>query len=991
MPVFGQYSEESKIHYTVNDGLPSSTCYDIVQDDRGFLWIATEGGMTKYDGYDFKTFTTSNGLVDNEVVKLEKDTYDRIWMNTNRELSYLLNDSVDISDEVLNSTLNWNFKVIEDTHGILWVARVNTIKAYDAKTLEPIEIKNFGSSDKRNGFILGVHDDAFWVAYEQTLYKFHGTQLVDSIPFQDHIDLFSHYSSFLQIESPYLYYNKGKELRRFHLDEHSDDLFTKLDGKVRQLNVEQDQVWLLTEHSLNYLKLDARGNVSTSDKMLDGDLCSRFLFDDNKNLWVCLYKNGIMMFPPTNSKMEVTNFDTYGSNNLESVVGYYGKLILGSEKGDIYFMENGAITRLNLDASTRFPVDRIIDILPLNENEYLVSADSGIHHLKDGKIRKMVTTNGKNIFLKEDRLLVNCYNGLYETSLDKLLDPKTKLGNANDILQRIRNKRSYTSILDKDNTIWNGNVIDGLTKISLKDTFYFKSLSNIFKCTISRLIELDNGLICAVTKGEGLILIKDRNFKQINIENGLSSDFCYDVCAEGNNIYVATNKGANIIELKDFEKFDFTISIIDMHNGLRSNEVQDVEYYNGQLYLATNSGLVKYDLHGVMDKVVTKQIFIEEFLVNGEYMPVKETYTLRSHENNIRIKYISPDIASSQNTVYAYQLEGIDEEWISTTATETHYSNLATGTYKFNYKLGSGGSGDDDIKTIEIEIEPKFVQSSMFKFLILSGIGFLFLVPLYFSYHSQKRNLLNLLVQKKSSEVDEKMRLLELSNSRLVSSNKELEQFAYIASHDLQEPINTIKGFGEILKTKFDAEKDTEALKMLDIISSSSSRMKSLVQDLLVFSRIGKEKKRSMIDMNELMQNIMNDMTDRIKQNKAQVNWNNLPYTLGYRVELRSLFQNLLSNAMKFQKEGVAPIIDISAREIESGFEFSVKDNGIGIGAKHKERIFEIFQRLHNKDEYEGTGIGLAHCKKIVTLHNGTIWVESELGEGCNFKFTIEV
>lgn len=386
----------------------------------------------------------------------------------------------------------------------------------------------------------------------------------------------------------------------------------------------------------------------------------------------------------------------------------------------------------------------------------------------------------------------------------------------------------------------------------------------------------------------------------------------------------------------------------------------------------------------------TQKISITDLEVNGVQQLLKEKYELNAYENNISISYRSSENSLDKRFVYAFKLLGLDENWNHTTSTEVHYDNLKPGKYKFVCKPSLTVNDDMTSRPIEININPKFIHSNTFKILVLTGIGFFFLIPLYFSYHSRKQNILASLIQKKSSEVEEKMKLLELSNSRLVSSNKELEQFAYIASHDLQEPINTIKGFSEILKTKFEKDTDPDAIKMLDIISSSSTRMKSLVQDLLVFSRIGKEMQRSMIDMNALIEDITNDMTERIKSNKAQIRCDNLPYILGYKVELRSLFQNLLSNAMKFQKEGVLPVVVISAKEIDTGFEFSVKDNGIGIGNKHKERIFEIFQRLHNKDEYEGTGIGLAHCKKIVNLHNGTIWVESELGKGCNFKFTIE-
>jgi len=386
---------------------------------------------------------------------------------------------------------------------------------------------------------------------------------------------------------------------------------------------------------------------------------------------------------------------------------------------------------------------------------------------------------------------------------------------------------------------------------------------------------------------------------------------------------------------------------------------------------------------------LAKNVIITNFEVNSVTQPLLEKYSLKGYQNNIKINFVSTE-NSVKNFVYAYKLEGADDNWVHTTSTEVYYSNLMPGTYRFYCKPSIEAIDNLKMKSIEIKINPRFIHSWIFKILILTAIGLLFLIPLYFSYYSQKQNILASLIQKKSGEVEEKMRLLELSNSRLVSSNKELEQFAYIASHDLQEPINTIKGFSEILKTKFEKDTDLDALKMLDIISSSSTRMKSLVQDLLVFSRIGKEVQRSMIDMNALIEDITLDMTERIKSNKAQIKCENLPYLLGYKVELRSLFQNLLSNAMKFQKEGVLPEVLITAKEIEDGFEFSIKDNGIGIGEKHKERIFEIFQRLHNKDEYEGTGIGLAHCKKIVTLHNGTIWVESELGNGCNFKFTIK-
>ena len=992
MPLSGQYSEDSQVHYTVNDGLPSSTCYDLLQDEQGFLWIATEGGLTKYDGQNFKTFTTSNGLVDNEIVNIQKDNENRIWMNTNGPLTYIINDSVYVLNSELNTNLNWDFKVLNAKEDILWISRVNSINAYDAKTLDKIEITKPTKSRDLPYFIAGTHEGSTWIAYKNILYQYKGSSLVDSVDLGKELLSQNPFDSYFHIQSPHLYYVKNQNLYKYHLRERTESIFCEADEKIRQLVFKEDVLWMLTQNGLHKLLVEKDGSASYVDVMLKDALCSRIIFDENDNMWTAIYKDGLKQYTPENKNILTTNFENIGSNNLESVLANDGKILLGSEKGDLYTVEEGKINNYKISKDEGSAVNRILDILPIKSNGYIISTDNGICHFVNGKFKQLLRTNGKNIFLKGDRLLINSYNRLYEGDLNKLLSIKMPLDihSASDYLTEIELKRSYTSLIDREDNIWNANVITGLSKRTKDSIFYYKSLSNIFNCTISRIIELDNGIIAAVTKGEGLILIKDKVVKQITSKNGLSSNFCYDVDAEGNQIFIGTNKGLSIVELKDFVKFDFTVRIINQHNGLESNEVQDLEYFKGKLYLATNNGLVEYDLSHEAKRKRNKKIFITEFQVNGETRKISKEYIFSSTENNLRIQYISPDITSNENIIYAYQLEGVDEDWIYTTSNETHYSNLESGEYRFKYKLGNNENSDPDINSFDIVIEPQFVESSMFKILILSGLGVLFLIPLYLSYHSQQQSLLATLLQKKSGEVEEKMQLLQKSNTRLVSSNKELEQFAYIASHDLQEPINTIKGFSDMLKKKYEETNDEQSVKMLEIISSSSSRMKSLVQDLLIFSRIGKEKKKSMVDMNALLENIMKDLTDRIKSNGAIVTWDNLPYIPGYQVELRSLFQNLLSNAMKFQKPGVAPVIKISSKKIIDGVEFSVKDNGIGISDTHKERIFEIFQRLHNKDEYEGTGIGLAHCKKIVALHHGDIWVESELGEGCNFKFTIE-
>ncbi len=223
----------------------------------------------------------------------------------------------------------------------------------------------------------------------------------------------------------------------------------------------------------------------------------------------------------------------------------------------------------------------------------------------------------------------------------------------------------------------------------------------------------------------------------------------------------------------------------------------------------------------------------------------------------------------------------------------------------------------------------------------------------------------------------------------LESKNKELEQFAYIASHDLQEPLRTVTNYIQLLKKNSLFGGGNVGLTYLNASEDAISRMRTLIKQLLAYSRLGRSKKLSKVDTNLLLDNVISDLNGIIKSSKARIAFKNLPTIMAYELELKQLFQNLISNSIKFQKKGVAPQVIITSKETKKEWLFSVTDNGIGIDSKSKDKIFLIFQRLHSAEEYEGSGIGLANCKKIVELHKGRIWVESEPEKGSVFNFTI--
>jgi len=231
--------------------------------------------------------------------------------------------------------------------------------------------------------------------------------------------------------------------------------------------------------------------------------------------------------------------------------------------------------------------------------------------------------------------------------------------------------------------------------------------------------------------------------------------------------------------------------------------------------------------------------------------------------------------------------------------------------------------------------------------------------------------------------------LRQLHMTKIENKNKELEQFIYIASHDLRAPIQSISSCSQLLIEDSAFEQNEVAKTSLNFIKKAASRMKELIDGLLDYGHIGKNSEIAEVDFNKILKAVTDDLSYDIKKSNAKITVEELPTLEAYETEIRLLFQNLLANAIKFQKPNIDPEIFITFEKHKGYWKFNVKDNGIGISPNHKEKIFIIFQRLHGQDVYKGTGIGLSHCRKIVELYNGKIGVDSELGKGSTFYFTI--
>jgi two-component system, chemotaxis family, sensor kinase Cph1 len=252
------------------------------------------------------------------------------------------------------------------------------------------------------------------------------------------------------------------------------------------------------------------------------------------------------------------------------------------------------------------------------------------------------------------------------------------------------------------------------------------------------------------------------------------------------------------------------------------------------------------------------------------------------------------------------------------------------------------------------------------------------------------RRMLERSLELTSHELNDKTAQIETQKDELQRSNQELEQFAYIASHDLQEPLRTVQSYVQLLRKRYADKLDTDANEFMDFAVEGATRMRTLIDDLLTYARLASRARPfERTELAVVLAETVRALKIRLDEKQATIKQSELPAVNGDKRQLGQLLQNLISNAVKFHKPGVHPTVTIAAERRGHEYVISVADDGIGIAPEYKEKIFVIFQRLHSRDEYDGTGLGLAVVKKIVERHGGRIWVESEVGNGAKFLFTI--
>ncbi len=1031
----------------IKGGLQSNTIKVLHTDSKGTLWIGTRyGGLTKYNQKQQKwtTYTHKEGdptsISNNDILAIEEDSAGRMWIGTEDGLNVYHSESDSFTSFLRNkndpSALQAKaiLSISEDEKGWIWVGTWGgglylMLPPKDGSPLANTLFKHItlGENlsaqhiwaiyqDKSKRYWIGTFGDGLNLMHlpidasndknqQDWLPTFQNFRRTDNDP-----TTLSHNSikNIYQDTNQRLWVGTVEGLNYVDLDNLSTDKpvedisalkFHRLYNESRnsqslihnEINLiyedRQGLMWFSTYSGISQYNPQANqfSFINLLQTSVSNNYYNSFYINDNNIAWIGSGENGLILYDLSSKKTVSHSFKAIKNKYINSVYSpNKTQLYLGSRKG-IFILD------LLTQTSKEYP-------FPESINKKL--GDLTINNfLKDSKNRLWLSSEKGLLKLDEK-------TGIYTAYVSNMDDPTSISDN------------SITSILeDANQSIWIGT-FDGLNRVikegpDKKLTFKrFKNdlqdKSSIFSNRIVGLKNLDNIIYIATTNGLGSYDLETKEFINHSVSN-----FKYTIHAinitSNKVIWASTSNG--ILKFnpatKQFNEFVKKDGIEELTFGKGACG----EDTNGNIYFGSKNGLTKFNPKNIKVNTTPPPVFVttiksinseREYYSEAVY---KDTLVLKSDNYYLSLDFAALNYNRSYKNIYAYKLIGLDEDWNYTSINpNATYTNLKPGSYTFKVKAANNnGIWNETGATLHI-IRPAAFHETKWYLLSIIGSIVLFLSAIFAAYMNGKKEhyrtieTYNLQLQKeviakeKSQQaLQEREKQLNKKNQELKRSNQELEQFAYIASHDLQSPLRTINSFSGLLEKSLGDKLTNQEADFLGFITTSIYNMQNLVDDLLTFSKLNATtRKIQSFDPNNLLASIQLDMDSHLKEKNTRISISDFPKAIhADKTQLKQLFQNLVSNGIKFTKQGISPHIKISCQEEKAFWEFCVADNGIGISEEYQDKIFKIFQRLHSNADYEGTGIGLAICKKIVDQHEGKIWINSEVDKGSKFFFTI--
>lgn len=1035
--------------FTGNEELPNLSISSIVQDHDDFLWFGTQGGLVRYDGaryllYEHDPYDRSS-LGHNLVQTMFLAPDGVLWVGTYHGLSRFDADSDSFTnyshdpDDPTSLSNDVVVSIASDADGSIWVGTLGGLNHFDpeSETFTRYYADDDDPASIANDAVRALLFDStgtLWIGSYGGLdrYDREHDRFLQVAPVADDPDTLASplVMSIAEAAPGELWIGCwGAGLSRYRIETGEFEHHKLSDDRVYALNAEDDRtVWVATwggglvgfdtetEEATTYRYRDSRKDS------LSHDVVYSFAYDTAGILWIGTNGGGLCRIDERKDDFIVFRHDAEEKGSLSA-----GKVnaIYQDRFGDLWFgIYNGGLDRWDEETGRMvhhrpdpndpgsLPNETVLALMEDDEDELWVASLGGLSRY-DRDTNRFVTMahSPDDPNSLADNLVYDVHQspdgkfwiGTYNRGVD-LYDPTTGIfthyPHRPDDPNSLSDNLVYDIIEDQSGTVWIGTnmglnrydpAIDGFVRY-LHDIDDLESLSGN---TIRTLFEDSSGRLWIGTTGGGLNRYdpETNGFIHYTRREGLPSNTIMAILEDGRNrLWLATTAGITIFDPDHgvvISNIDESDGLIDTH--FNAGKLRDTE---GNLYFGTVSGVCRFTGLDAENNTHIPKIHITGIRILNE--PVRfgrpihevERVEISYKDRYVAFEFAALDFAAPEQNQYAYRLAGFDKDWIHAgTRNFTSYTNLPPGRYTFEVR----GSNNDGVwsetgASLEVRVTPPWARTWWAYLLYtVAGIGFLYLLMRYRS---------SFLLKQKIEELESTKAQLETANAQLVRTNQDLDDFAYIASHDLREPLRGISNYASFLIEDHGDTLSDDGQRMIDTVVKLSSRMNRLIGSLLDYSRIGRQELEiGSINPADVIAEVTESLGTLIAEKHAHITVaSNLPRVKADEMLVYTIFYNLITNGIKYNDSDDIRISIRGALDATSGMAaFEVSDNGIGIPTERHDYVFKIFKRLHEREAYGGgSGAGLTIVQKAVERHGGTVSFESEVGEGTTFSFTLK-
>ena len=960
-------------HYTSAEGLPQAQVYAIRQDRLGYLWFATYGGLSRFNGAEFRTWTKEDGLTSNSVFDVVEDRDGRLLIATSGGLCIFDGASFDCHRQ-RDGLVNDNARnVAQDPHGGIWVGTMRGV-SYVGNG----RIRNYTTAEGLPADRARVAVDSagrVWAATDAGLARFDGERFVLDSP---EVIGRANVSFIEAVRGGLLIGSAGRLFLR------GDDDITQLaagaipagtslvDGTMDR----EGTYWVATRSGALRIRDDRVDRIGTANGLLT-DLTNRVAIDREGDVWFGTESGA--------SKHVPGPFRTYTAG--EGLPSAFVRAVEVDDDGRLWLGTRNGVAVRDGERFREVPIGNVPDrrVFALAHEPsggILVGTRRGLIWRKDG---------GTRVYLAKDGLPGEVVYSLVHDSIGGIWIgtdhglARWENGRVTKVARPELERLSIISMaLDHRNRLWMGRTAGGIAILDGDQVTLLGPADSVSDQTIWALAPDASGAMWAATNGDGALRFDDSGVRRFTMQDGLASNFVWQVLADSRgDVWLFGNLGLNRLAGGRMMHYGRGSGLIELEgSATAAHEDED-----GNLWFGTGSGIVRYVPGLDVPPAVAPPIYIEQVTHEGEPVQLAAGQPLRLSRGEMHIRFASPSFRDESVIRFRYRLVGARDGW-SAAGTERSitYAGLGPGRYQFEVVASIGALESASPAHFNFTVLPAFWQTVWFRLLgALLLVAAAVTVPVLRTRALERERVrLEGLVAQHTRELAEK-------NARLEQSNRDLEHFAYVASHDLQEPLRKIQAFSDRVSRQYAEKLDGHGRDYLTRMGSAASRMQRLIDDLLSLSRVTtRGNPLEPIDLAPLLEEVVTDLEHRIHTTAGTVDVGEVPVIHADPVQMRQVFQNLIGNALKFHRPDVAPVVRVSAvRTSTATVEIRIEDNGIGFENKDAERVFLPFQRLHGRTQYEGTGIGLTIVQKIIERHGGTIRAESEPGRGTRFLVTL--